>query len=783
MKGNLIDLHRRLARIRRTKRILQFCVLFIFTIWYYNAIPDQLFNDSTSTVILDRNGKLLGAHISADEQWRFEACDSVPYKFRTCIVAFEDRNFYNHIGVSIKGISRAIMQNISNGERVSGASTITMQLVRLMRKNPARTYREKILEMILATRIECSYSKDEILALYASHAPFGNNVVGLNAASWRFFNRPAHQLSWSESATLAVLPNAPGLIYPGRNQDRLKAKRDRLLTHLYENEIISETTYNLAVLEPLPSKPVALPQLAPHILDKAIQKGFKGRTVTTNIDSRIQSTSNRILEKHMDRLRENKIYNAAIIITEVSTGNVVGYIGNSVASGREHSSYVDCANAPRSSGSILKPFLYERAIADGTLSPNMLLMDVPSKFGSFSPKNFNAQFDGLIPANLALARSLNIPMVHLLNGYGLSKFHSDLKDIGLTSINRPASHYGLSLILGGAEVKLEDLNTAYLNLARSASNESYILPTAFDSATVNPNKVPFDALASYQTLNALLEVRRPDTDNNWRYFESSRKIAWKTGTSFGFRDAWAVGVTPDYVVSVWVGNADGEGRPGLVGIQAAAPILFDIFQRLPNHKPWFSEPLNRHQKMKICKESGYLANVNCTETVVQKLPEQAHFNKTCPYHQLIHLDQQGKKMVDASCYSPSKMVHQKWFVVPTSIEKWYRKSNPHYQPLPPRDESCQATLTRTSLIYPKQKQHIYLPFNFNEERNSVVFEAASSEENELIYWHLDDEFIGITSLIHQIELKPDYGEHVITITNASGTIISHLFTILGEEKL
>lgn len=783
MNGNLIDIHRKISRIRKTRLWIQVTFLLVFLFWYYNAIPEQLFNDSTSTVILDRKGKLLGAHISTDEQWRFEACDSVPYKFKTCIIDFEDRNFYHHFGVSIKGISRAVMQNLSNGERVSGASTITMQLVRLMRKNPSRTYREKVLEIILATRIECSYSKDEILALYASHAPFGNNVVGLNAASWRFFNRPPHLLSWSESATLAVLPNAPGLIYPGRNQDRLKAKRDRLLTHLFHQGTISETTYDLALLEPLPTKPIALPQLAPHILEKAVKKGFKGRTITTNIDANIQSFSTRILEKHMDRLNENKIYNAAIIITEVSSGNIVGYIGNSMSAGQEHSNYVDCGSAPRSSGSILKPFLFERAISDGTLSPSMLLIDVPSKFGSFSPKNFNAQFDGLIPANLALARSLNIPMVHLLNSYGLSKFHSDLKDIGLTSINRSASHYGLSLILGGAEVRLDELNAAYLNLARSASNQPFIVPSAFDSLSVNENKEPFNALASFQTLNALLEVRRPDTDNNWRYFESSRKIAWKTGTSFGFRDAWAIGVTPDYVVSVWVGNADGEGRPGLVGIQAAAPILFDIFQRLPINLPWFQEPLNRHQKIKTCAYSGYLATANCENTIIQKLPEQAHFNKTCPYHQLIHLDQKGKNMVDANCYSPSKMIHQKWFVVPTSIEKWYRKSNPHYQPLPPMGFNCGTSITRTTLIYPKNKQQIYLPYNLNEERNSVVFEAACSDENEILYWHLDDEFIGTTSLIHQLELTPDFGEHILTITNNLGASISHHFTILGEDKL
>ena len=237
-------------RRRKIRRWIRRSVLFmisVFFIWYVNCLPENLFEDSTSTVLLDRNGELLGAHISADEQWRFEECKKVPYKFKTCIIQFEDRNFEDHWGVSAKGIGRAISQNMSAGKRVSGGSTLTMQLIRLMRKNPSRTYTEKVYEMILATRIEFRYSKKEILRLYSSHAPYGSNVVGLNAASWRFFGRRPDKLSWAESATLAVLPNAPGLIYPGRNHDRLKAKRDRLLKRLHKIGKIDKMEYEMAV--------------------------------------------------------------------------------------------------------------------------------------------------------------------------------------------------------------------------------------------------------------------------------------------------------------------------------------------------------------------------------------------------------------------------------------------------------------------------------------------------------------------------------------------------------
>jgi penicillin-binding protein 1C len=416
----------------QNRRRFVYKVLFLFfLIWYLGALPEKLFVDSTSTVLLDRNGLLLGARIADDGQWRFEESDSVPLKFQTCIVHFEDKDFYRHIGVSTKGIFRAVVQNVRSGKRKSGGSTITMQLVRLMRKNPPRTYSEKIREILLATRIEWSYSKDEILRLYASHAPFGNNVVGLEAASWRYFDRPSHKLSWSESAVLAVLPNAPGLIYPGKNHDRLLAKRNRLLKALFENGTIDKMTYQLSLEEPLPEKPLPLPQWAPHLLDRSMKEGRKGKTIHSTVSLTVQKNALRQLAVHSKGLEEKKIFNGAIVIADVKTGKLLAYVGNTDRKEEEFSNWVDCASAPRSSGSILKPLLYSVSLDEGIISPDMLLSDVPSKFGSFSPKNFSGQFEGGVQASSALSRSLNIPMVHLLNKYGAKRFHSDLKELDL----------------------------------------------------------------------------------------------------------------------------------------------------------------------------------------------------------------------------------------------------------------------------------------------------------------------------------------------------------------
>ena len=779
-------LHLKLKSRQRLKRKVSFFLFWIFLVWYADCLPRPLFSDSTSTVLVDRDGNLLGAHISLDEQWRFQPVDSVPKKFETCIIAFEDRNFYRHLGVSVKGISRAILQNFKKGERVSGGSTLTMQVIRLIRKNPKRSYSEKMLEMFLATRLEITHSKKEILALYASHAPFGNNVVGIEAASWRFFNRPSHQLSWAESATLAVLPNAPGLIYPGKNHDRLLHKRNRLLLYLHETEQIDSDTYALALNEPLPSKPVPLPRIAPHLLQRFIAQGQRGKTIHSTIDGNIQRRMNQLLEDHISNLRMNDIYNGALMITSIETGEVIAYIGNVEKSGREHASFVNCIEAPRSSGSILKPILYMKALEAGTITPETLLLDVPSKFGGFSPKNFAGNFDGLVPADQALSRSLNIPMVHLLNTYGLGKFHRDLNDLGFTSIRRHSGHYGLSLILGGAEVRLSELSHVYTNLARNLRG----LPSVKLSETIDSEKKTLNGAEStanigaiFETFDAMTELKRPDEDNQWKIFSSSQKIAWKTGTSFGFRDAWSVGITPKYVVSVWIGNADGEGRPGLTGINAAAPLLFDAFRMLTSSEKWFELPRSEMSRIDLCTESGQRANINCPKVRSKLVPSSCLQAQGCHYHSVIHLHKTTGERVTLDCASPMEIAHQSWFILPASIEYFYQKSHPDHSGLPPFSKTCGTTGEATSLhiAYPKPKQKIFLPADLNEEQRRVVFEAVHQEVDGILFWHLDELYIGQTNQIHQVSFQPSIGKHVLTITTEQGEKKSVQFEILGSN--
>jgi penicillin-binding protein 1C len=777
--------------IKKYKYLLV-CSLLVFTIWYIRALPEKLFSDPSCTVLLDRNGSLLGARIAADGQWRFAGKSTVPTRFRTCILQFEDRDFYSHGGISIRSSCRAFIQNCKAKRIVSGGSTISMQVMRLVRRNKARTFSEKILEMVLATRLEWSYTKDEILRLYASHAPFGSNVVGLEAASWRYFGRASDRLSWSEAATLAVLPNAPSLIYPGKNHQRLLLKRNRLLHRLLEAGVIDDRACQLALAEPLPEKPLDLPHGAQHLLNRAILTGGVGKVLQTTIDPVLQQSVSRLVEVHHTALVANKIYNAAVLVISVKTGAVLSYVGNTANDSTDRGSEVDIIQSPRSTGSILKPLLYAGMLNEGSITPRMLIPDVPTQIGAYTPKNFSLSYDGAVPANRALSRSLNIPAVRMLNSYGVGKFQRQLVGMGMTTLHHPASYYGLSLILGGAEAKLWDLAAIYARMARALNEYPHYKPginsppyfLSADKQAPSQDTLPVLCPSSiWSAFEAMVEVNRPEEEANWRSFSSSGKIAWKTGTSFGFRDAWAIGITSDYVVAVWVGNADGEGRPGLTGITAAAPLLFNVFAQLPA-SPWFRQPKEDMSRVAICRLSGHRASALCPEADTVYIPKPCLRTTACPYHQLIHLDRSGRWRVSSECEEVNRMKHEVFFVLPPLEEKYYRFNNPNYRPMPEYRTDCRqrASGNVLAILYPRKASKIYVPVLLDGSTGKTVFEATHRSKSAVVYWHLDDVFIAQTRDIHQVELNPAIGKHILLLVDENGNTVTQSFEVLKKEE-
>ncbi len=764
---------------RHRRKWIVISVLLI--VWFF-SLPRQLFKDPLSLVLLDKSEQLLGARIATDGQWRFPQIDTLPAQFIDCITTFEDKRFFNHFGFDPIGFGRAMKQNIKAGEIVSGGSTLSMQVIRLSRKGKSRTVFEKVIEIFLATRLELTYSKEEILKLYATYAPFGGNVVGLETAAWRYFGRAPELLTWSEHATLAVLPNAPSLIHFGRNRKALFEKRNRLLDRLLQNGKIDSLTCELSKEEELPAKPFRLPQLAPHLLDqihKEFGKSQKAK-VRTDINAQLQKQVNKTIDRHYNQLKFNEIHNAAAIVIDVETGSIIAYVGNVINAGKEHGRSVDIITAPRSTGSILKPFLYALALEEGLITPEQLLTDVPIAYGDYQPENYQRTYDGMASAKTSIARSLNIPMVNLLHKYSVPKFHSGLQQLGLTTINRVPEHYGLTLILGGAEATLGEITKVYAKMAQGVKPPREPLNGQGNISYHKKNIL--SPAANYHTLSAMREVERPTESGDWERFGGSQQIAWKTGTSFGFRDAWAVGVTAKYAVGIWVGNADGEGRPGLVGVKAAAPILFDIFEKLP-HADWFDPPYDEMIQMPICKNSGMRALDICSRDTQWIIPA-AQKADGCTFHKLVHLDASEQFQVTNQCVASSEMIHKGWFVLPPVPEYYYKQKNPDYKALPKFKEGCvgQSTGQPMQLIYPLPNSKILLPIDLDGTLKSTVFKAAHREESSTIYWHLDEQFVGQTSIFHHLELKPEPGGHQITLVDEQGSRLTRRFEVTGRSE-
>lgn len=764
-----------------------FAILILAYIFFIN--PEKWFNKPVSTIVYDTNGELLGAHLAKDEQWRFPEDTFVSTKVEKCLIYFEDEYFYYHPGFNPVSLLKATVRNISRGRIDRGASTITMQLCRIHRENSKRTLFAKLYEIILATRLEVHYSKKEILTKYLANAPFGGNVVGVEAASWRYFGRSTRNLSWAEAATLAVLPNAPALIHPGKNRKKLEEKRNKLLLKLLLNKIIDKEQYQLAIIEDIPDRPNPLPADARHVTDFFTLKN--SQIVKTTLVKRHQLNLERITKEYLKVLEVNKIGNIAAIVVDVKTNQVIAYAGNTCNGQTFASPDVDIVTSPRSTGSIIKPLLYAYMLQDGKILPTTLIPDIPTRISGFNPDNYDETYNGAVPAKEALSRSLNIPVVKMLQSFGVEKFYNFLKKSGMTTLTYGPDRYGLTLVVGGAESKLFDLAGIYSNFSRVLNNynksRKYYAEDIgplnltkknfnYTKSSDNPNLL--DAGSIYLMFEALLEVNRPEEDANWKNLSSSRKIAWKTGTSYGFRDAWAIGTTPEYVVGVWVGNANGEGRPGLTGINAAAPLMFNIFSSLPK-TTWFKIPYDELTKVIVCKESGFKAGRFCQNTDTIYAAVTGTRTTVCPYHKLVHLTKDKKFRLTLECDDKMEMINVPWFILPPAQEWYYKKQNPFYKQLPPLKVNCGTDeIEPMEIVYPADVYKIYIPRELNGSRGNLVIEVAHRNPKATLYWHIDDEFMYETNYFHQIAISSPPGVHKITIIDNFGNTLIRNFQIL-----
>ncbi len=760
-----------LNHLNKFRLLYSIVLLPVFVFSIYIAIPPKkpLFNCDYSVVVMDVNGELLNAYINNEEQWHFPPLDrQLPEKLKTAVLVFEDENFYNHIGIDFYAIARAVSENYKSGKIISGASTIPMQLARM--SNPKkRNYFNKFLESCFAIKLNLHYSKENLLKLYLEHAPYGGNVIGYQTASLKFFGKKADLLTWAEAAALAVLPNAPGLIYPTATSNELKRKRDQLLSVLLSKGYINETTHQLALLEPIPDKFLSFNSLSPHLSRRVKNSNPNLKVINTTINEEIQQQCNRLATRYRNIYSTYGIFNLSILVAENKTGNILAYVGSPDFFDSENGGQVDGVIAPRSSGSILKPFLYALCFDEGIITTESLIHDLPTYYDGFTPQNASREYNGVIKAKEALIQSLNIPAVRLLNSYGVNQFYYFLNEAGVKTLFRSHDDYGLPLILGGAEVSMWDMVALYRGLVNNGVFSENVVVKGME--TIKSNKL-ISSGSCYLTLEILKELKRPGSEYYWEKFVGSKQFSWKTGTSYGHKDAWAIGVNSEYTIAVWVGNFTGESNKNISGAASAGPILFNVLQLLPQKESdiWFDYQPDDYKTISICNLSGFRASEACPEKTDINVPYGMKPLKICNYHQFRFISDDGKYQSCSRCWSKIGSKKTTITIYPPDVSYYLRAKGQFIEKLPGHYPLCPGYKAENSLniIYPNEGARLFLPRDFDGNTQSVICNVGYNGSGNIIYWYLNGFFLGTTDKEHKFAVKFQEGENMIKVIDEFG---------------
>ncbi len=744
-------------------------VLILLAVFLITPLPDAGGRD-LSTLIKDVNGNVLRVFLNRDEQWLFPPDKDiiVSEKLKKAVICFEDKSFYFHPGVNPLSVVRAAYQNLKKKTVVSGASTITMQLARILDPKE-RNISNKLVEILQAFKLEMLYSKKRILRLYLENAPYGGNIIGFQAASLKYFNKPPNSLTWAEAALLAVLPNAPGLMSPGKNKKLLIRKRNGLLKKLFLRGQIEESTYNLAVTEPAPAGSIDFKMEIPH-LSRLIEKENKGVMVKTFINIEYQKEIERIIDKHMQFLSGYGIKNCAVLVAETRTGKVSAYLGSQNFYDESTLGKVDGVTSPRSSGSILKPFLYALSFDRGYLLPESKIKDVPVHYGTFNPENCNLNFSGLVSVEEALIRSLNVPAVVALEKFGIYDFYNFLEKAGVSTLFRTPDDYGLTLILGGAEVTLFDLVSIYRSLGRYGLSGN--LKLIDEENLQDDNEQLISKGSAYLVLQILKQLKRPGLEAWWESFNGAKPFAWKTGTSYGNRDAWALGVSPKWTIGIWVGNFDGRENINLGSSTCSAPILFDIFNYLPagEGENWFEPPSGGLRPVRICADSGYRAGENCKNTLLASISEGAARLKKCPYCRSVFVNIEETEEVCSLCWEQGKYKKVKKIFYPPDVVQYLSEGGVITERMLPHKKDCPGNSRRDvmNVIYPQENASIFIPRDLNGKLQKINLRAAHIDPGKKIYWYIDNVYRGCTACKHSMAVELTSGKHSLEIIDSDG---------------
>ncbi len=764
-------LRRRLGRMNpRLKRclgvLLSLLIIFELAI-YLIPLPWEAIHRSSSTLVFDRNAKILRAFTSDDDMWRIRtSLEQVSPILRRYLVFYEDRWFYYHPGFNPIALTRALVQNLRSGKIISGGSTLTMQIARMIEPKK-RTVYNKLIEIFRSLQLEHRFSKDKLLEIYFNIAPYGGNIEGVAAASWLYFGKEPSQLSPGEAALLAAIPNSPSQLRPDLYPDQAQKARDKVLKRLVDHKIISTRDYQEALAEETPTARRVWPFLAPHFCLDISRRYPEESRIYTTIDLNLQVYLEDLLAAEIKELKSEGITNAAAVVIDNYSHQILAAVGSAEFFNEQDRGQVNGYLAPRSPGSTLKPFVYALGMEKGLITPEHYLEDVPVVFSGYSPENYDRTYSGMVSTREALKRSLNVPAVDLLAALGGEALHELLRKAGFTTIT-PVNHYGLPMVLGGCEVNLLELTSLYSALA--CGGRLYPPQARLEQGTIPPENL-FSSGVAYLITDILTEVHRPDLPACWE-FTSLPKVAWKTGTSYGHKDAWSIGYDPRYTVGVWVGNFSGAGKAGLIGAETAAPLLFDIFTELNSNATvhWFSQP-STVEIRQVCALSGQKPGPHCPTLISGYYLTDCSPDVECTFHQTYLLDPETGYRLPPHYYSSAKKTLEKVYLqYPPRIASWLEMNGQPVEKLPPLLPDWQKLIPgRAPVVRSPSPDYIYqIRFGVPLEYQKICLEAAAANDVHKLYWFIDGKLLGTTKPGGRLFYCPKPGEHQVICQDDQG---------------
>ncbi len=744
------------------------------------CIPTPDFKPAYSNQLYSAENVLLAATVSKEQQWCFPMNEDIPEALKAAIVTYEDEYFAYHPGLNPFSIMKAAYTNLKSGKVKRGASTIPMQVMRMKNKNASRNWFNKMREALAAVKYSLFHRDETILKEWCEMAPFGGNTIGVKAAALRYFNRPLDKLSWAEYALLAVMPNGPSTANLTKNRMKLLQKRNFLLHKLNKKGYINDTDLELYLGEDIPTHTAEIPQNAYHLLLYLSKKYPDQKVFKSTVSQNIQQKTAELLQTEATFLQMDDINNMAAVIIDISNNNLVAYHGN-IKNKNGKFSYVDIAQAPRSYGSLLKPLLYAHVLESGLLLPQELVADIPTSIGDFQPENFDKKYRGAVPFTDILLKSLNVPAVRVLNTVGLQSYYEMIQKLQLAYLNRGQDHYGLSIILGGGESSLWDMCRLYKGFAQNYKGITHPygeVKVLANSQSSNSNSFNFSGYTIDHLVNTMADVTRPREEKSWDYYGTTNKVAWKTGTSFGHKDAWSIGFNGKYLVGIWIGNEGGEGRFDLTGISKAAPVMFKMFNALPDNT-WFGTKTiySRKEIISICRESGKLAGALCKHIKNLNVEHLSMRFNPCTYHKVVMTDDAGMQLSEKCATFMKKQ--DTMFVLPSHMEYYYAAADLNYKVLPAYRQDCYDDDKALNIVYPSDGIRIFIPKTGENNQNNIILKAYHRDKAATLYWIVNDKYIGTTTKgKHEILFTGAKGYYQLSISDQNGNFDQISFEVI-----